>query len=335
MKIWFDITNTPHVHFFAPIIEHLKKEHEIMVTARDFSETLPLLKSYGINYTLIGNHKGKSKVKKVLGLITRIISMIKDIPEFDVSFGIGGQNTTPVCAVRRKPAVVFTDNDTSYKWHSYKLGTYFVFPTYFNFENVMKKFGVKREQILLYDGFKEDIYMASYSPNPSFLDQLPFKEFITIRPENLKANYVPKDAITIVPKLFEVFKDQNILFLPRYVEEREYANGFSNIFIPDGVLPGKDVCFYTKAMLTGAGTFAREAALLGTPAVSFFPGKEFLTVDKIMQEKGWQFKSRDPNEIKEFLKTATKESSRLEQSKVVLDDLLSKLEYIINEVKNK
>jgi len=329
LKIWIDITNTPHVHFFAPIIDYLKKKHKIFVTARDFSETIPLLETYGIDYILIGGHHGKSRIKKILGLFSRIIKMAIKIPEFDISLGIGGQNTTPISFLRKKPSIVFSDNDTSYKWHSYKLGSDFVFPTYFDHKSVMLKFGVKPEQVHLYDGFKEDIYMASYKPNPSFLDVLPFKEFITIRPENLKANYVPKDAVTIVPELFKVFKNENILFLPRYPEERNYAEGFNNIFIPDGVLPGKDVCYYTKAMLTGAGTFAREAALLGTPAISFFPGKEFLTVDKIMQEKGWEFKSRSPIEIKEYLKTAKKECSRLERSKVVLNELLESIDDII------
>jgi uncharacterized protein len=334
MKIWFDITNTPHVHFFAPIINHVKQNHNVIVTARDFSETIPLLESYGIDYILIGNHKGKSKFNKVLGLVARIGKLLKEIPEFDISFGMGGQNTTPVCAWRRKPSVVFTDNDTSYKWHSYKLGSHFVFPTYFDFQDVIRRFGVKRQQIHLYDGFKEDIYMASYKPNPDFLDTLPFKDFITIRPENLKASYVPKDAVTIVPELFEIFKEANILYLPRYEEERKYAEGYKNVFIPEGVLPGKDVCFYTKAMLTGAGTFAREAALLGTPAVSFFPGKEFLTVDKIMQEKGWEFKSRDPKEIYDFVKDSKKRDSSLDRSKEVLSSLLLVIDSII-ETYNK
>ena len=198
MKIWFDITNFPHVHFFAPIIEHFDKKHEIIVTARDFSETLSLLDSYGIKYTSMGNHKGKSKVKKVTGLIRRVFSMIKDLPEFDISFGIGGQNTTPVCAIRRKPAVVFTDNDTSYKWHSYKLGSYFVFPTYFNYQNVMKKYKVKRNQIILYNGFKEDVYMANYTPNSSFLDEIPFKDFITIKQlAKIFSNILKKEIIGI------------------------------------------------------------------------------------------------------------------------------------------
>lgn len=57
-------------------------------------------------------------------------------------------------------------------------------------------------------------------------------------------------------------------------------------------------------MLTGAGTFAREVALLGRPSVSFFLGNTFLTVDIIMQENGWEFKSRDVNEIFEYVQKA-------------------------------
>lgn len=335
MKYWFDITNTPHVHFFAPIIRHMEKQHEVYVTARNFSETLPLLESYGIKYKTIGDHMGKSRVMKVLGLLFRLVKLQCVLPKFDVSFGLGGQNTTPISFWRSKPSVVFTDNDTSYKWHSYKLGSYFVFPSYFDYQSVIEKFKVKREQIILYDGFKEDIYMAGYNPNPDFLKQLPFDDFITIRPENLKANYVPKDAKTIVPELFEVFKDQNILFLPRYKEEKDYAKGYDNIFIPDGILQGHDVCYYTRAMLTGAGTFAREAALLGTPAVSFFPGKKFLTVDEIMQEKGWEFKSRNPIEIKKYLSNKKKSLSRVGRSAKVLSELLYSLDELLESVNNK
>ncbi|HPD65064.1 MAG TPA: DUF354 domain-containing protein [Bacteroidia bacterium] len=331
MKLWFDITNTPHVHFFAPIIRHLsEKHHDVVVTAREFSETIPLLNSYGIDFKLIGVHMGKNRIMKVIGLATRLVSILKEVPPFELSFGIGGQNTTPVSFFRRKPSIVFTDNDTSYKWHSYKLGSHFIFPTYFDVQKVIKKFGVKREQIHLYDGFKEDIYIANYKPDPKFLQKLPFDDFITIRPENLKASYVPVDAKTIVPELFEKFKNENILFLPRYEYEKEYAREYNNIFIPKGPLSGLDVCFNTKAMLTGAGTFAREAAILGTPSVSFFPGKNFLTVDKIMQDKGWEFKSRNPDEIFQYVQSAQKRPNQIDRCKAVQMELFSIIQNILN-----
>lgn len=331
MKIWIDFTNTPHVNFFIPIIRHFESRHEFVFTARDFSETVPLLENNGIKYLLVGGHKGKNKLHKVMGLAQRISSLVFKVPAFDISIAIGGQNTTPVSALRIKPSVVFTDNDTSYKYHSYKLGTYFIFPSYFKTNNLERKYGVKRKQVFTYNGFKEDIYIADYIPDPNFLNQLPFSDFITIRPENLKASYVPTNAKTIVPALFEVFKNQNILYLPRYEYEREYAEGYRNIFIPNGPLPGLDVCYYTRAMLTGAGSFAREAAILGTPAVSFFPGIEFLTVDKVMQEKGWEFKSRNPQEIYNYVQYAIKKPDHISRSRNVQQELFKIIQNILDK----
>ncbi|CUS87033.1 Protein of unknown function (DUF354) [Candidatus Kryptonium thompsonii] len=48
-SIWFDIDNSPHVLLFAPIIKILQNEgYDIIVTARDFAQTLPLLDKYKI-----------------------------------------------------------------------------------------------------------------------------------------------------------------------------------------------------------------------------------------------------------------------------------------------
>lgn len=331
MKIWIDITNTPHVSVLLPIIRHLGKKHELIITARNFSETVFLLEKYGIKPKVIGGYGGKSRVSKVLTNSFRIVNTWLQMPKFDISLSLGGNYTSIISKLRNKPSIVFSDNDISYKTPAYKYGKHFIFPSYFNSAHLHKKYGIKEEQVFKFEGFKEDIYIADYIPDEDFLKLLPFKEFITIRPENLKASYVPLNSKTIVPELFKVFKDQNILFLPRYEEEKKFALGYDNIFIPDGPLNGLDVCYNTKAMLTGAGTFAREAALLGTPSVSFFPGKTFLTVDTIMQEKGWEFKSRNPSEIKNYVDNAKPRPSQIERSKTVLKEVLTYIDKIIDK----
>lgn len=339
MKIWIDVTNTPHVNVLMPIYNHLKAEgHELIITARDFSETIPLLRKNGIEPLVIGSHKGKSRVKKSLGLLGRYWQLLTRVPKFDLAFSLGGSYTSPIAWLRGKKSITFSDNDfTTHKFVTYLFSSYFIFPSYLKYQEAQKKFHLKDSQIKTFNGFKEDIYIADYKVDEHFLDQLPFKEFITIRPENLKAAYVPKDAVTIVPELFEVFKDQNILFLPRYEEEKKMAEGYPNIWYPAGPLVGLDVCYYTKAMLTGAGTFAREAALLGVPAVSFFPRNEFLAVDVVLQEQGKEFKSRSAQEIREYvLASAEKSGDRTlgdtTRSQQVLSEVLSIFDRIIEEV---
>ena len=332
MKIWIDITNTPHVNTLMPIIRHLEAQgHELIYTARDFSETLPLLAKHGIKPIVYGKYKGKSRVKKVMGLLQRMWMLLFDLPKFDLALSLGGNYTSAIAWLRGKRSIVFSDNDISFKFFSFAMGSYFIFPFYFKYQKIQKKYRIKDSQIRTFQGFKEDIYIADFQPDADFLQQLPFTDFITIRPENLKASYVPKDSTTIVPALFEVFRDENILFLPRYEEEKKMAEGYDNIWYPDHPLSGLDVCYYTKAMLTGAGTFAREAALLGVPAVSFFPSEVFLTVDEVMQEMGIEFKSRNAEEIRNYVKTAEKKPASTERSKQVLAEVLGIIDGIIAE----
>ena len=331
MKIWIDITNTPHVNVLLPIIKHLEKKHSLIITARDFSETLPLLRKNSINPIVLGSYQGKSRIKKVMGLVSRINQMRKEVPDFDVSLSLGGNYTATISRLRAKKSIIFSDNDISFKVPAYKFGTHFIFPEYFDSSQLSSKYNIKDNQIHKFNGFKEDIYIADFEPDPNFLSQIPFENFITIRPENLKASYVPKNSHSIVPFLFDKFKSENILFLPRYDEEKQYAKGYDNIFIPQAPLSGLDVCYYTKAMLTGAGTFAREAAILGTPAVSFFPGKVFLTVDKIMQDKGWEFKSRDVDKIYSYVLTSEKRGNQIDRSQAVKNEVIN----ILNEIIEK
>ena len=86
------------------------------------------------------------------------------------------------------------------------------------------------------------------------------------------------------------------------------------------------------------GEEIREAALLGVPAVSFFPRKEFLTVDVVLQEQGKEFKSRDAGEIREYvLAHASSDKQSLgdtSRSKKVLEEVLGIFNGILEECGN-
>ena len=43
MRVWVDLTNSPHVLVLRPVIQQLRRDgHEVQVTARDFAQTLAL-----------------------------------------------------------------------------------------------------------------------------------------------------------------------------------------------------------------------------------------------------------------------------------------------------
>ena len=75
-----------------------------------------------------------------------------------------------------------------------------------------------------------------------------------------------------------------------------------DVFMPESPLNGLDLAYHSFAVLTGSGTMSREAAVMGRPAVSFFPGDALLSVDESMIGKGWVLHSREPEEIVGYLK---------------------------------
>ena len=337
--IWFDITNVPHVNFLLPIIRKYEGEFDMVFSLRDFAETKGLFeKRIGKPYVEVGQHQGGNKLKKLLGLIKRIIALHKQVPDFDIKISVGGDSSSPVAWWRKKMAVTFDDNETSPNWMYAPFTDLAFWPKVIN-PAILNKQGF-RKNLYQYNGYKEDFYLADYEPNPSFLEQLPFEHYVVVRPENIKASYV-EGRQSIVPELLKALDAQgyNILFLPRYESDKDYAAGIKNIYVPKKAVNGLDACYYADAILTGAGTMAREAACLGVLSVSFFAGAHLLAVDQSMVDAGKMFYSRDVQQIMQFLEASKKSFftergggiAGLERCKAVQQEILDTLDKKIQE----
>lgn len=333
-KVWIDIKNSHEPAFFGPFLDGFK-DYEFLITSRHYAEIQKLLAQLNLKNKAIGKHYGGNIFKKMGGLVIRDLMLFFDVPQFDISLSHGSVNAIHAAKMRRKPAISFTDNDKSGLGNkiSFKFIDYLITPSAISIASLTKQ-GAKEECIIQYDGYKEDIYEADYRPSRDFLDLLPFSDFITLRPEALQAAYV-KEKNSIVPELLKAFAKENIniLYLPRYVADKNYAND-TGAFIPNGPLKGLDVCYYSKAVLTGSGTFAREAACMGTPAVSFYP-EDLLAVDQKMVDDGWVFHSREPEVIVDYVLSAKKRIRDCSRSKAVRSEVFKILRDIFQEIESK
>lgn len=303
--IWIDFNNVPHVNFMQPIIRKYEEEYDFVFSLRDFAETKGLFeKRIGKPYIEVGVHQGGNKLRKIWGVIERYWAMRKAIPYFDVKISCGGDASSFLAKSRGKISVTFDDNEMSPNWRYAPFADLSFFPSVIDTKALRKQFFTEKK-LYQYHGYKEDFYLADYEPNPEFLKQLPFEHYVVVRPENIKASYVAGKQ-SIVPELLKALEAEgyNILFLPRYDFDKDYAKGIKNIFIPKEAVNGLDACYYADAILTGAGTMAREAACLGVPSVSFFAGSHLLTVDQSLVDQGKMFFSRDVNAIMDFVRAA-------------------------------
>ena len=334
-KIWFDITNTPQVHFLISIQKELNKnaDYGFVFTARDFSETVKLLeKKINFPFQVIGRHHGKSTVKKISGLLGRFKDVASSVSEYDVSVSCGSETAIWTSFFRGKHSIAFGDNDKAKQWTYGFIVDYAFFPDAIPAE-VLNRQGLKHKKLFRYPGYKEDIYIADYQPDNNFFQTIPFSHYVVVRPENIMANYIhSNDVQTITPELLRELSQKgfNILYLPRYEFDRAYADGLMNVYIPDSPINGLDACYFADAVLTGAGTFAREAACLGVPSFSFYAGNDLLAVDKKMIADGWMYYSRDIADIITKLITSERKEVDLSRSKAVRDEVVGRLQEMIN-----
>jgi predicted glycosyltransferase len=329
--IWIDYTNPPHVNLFKSLIKDLEKNNlSIYSTAREFVETQGLLNKYGIDFKSFGKHGGKNKISKILRLISREFELYSQTPKFkySISSSFEAVHTT---WLRRRKSIFFDDNEIAPNWIYGRFASYLFTPDCINPDFFIKS-GVRSKNIIPYQGFKEDIYIADYIPDSNFLEEIPFKEYVVVRPENTKATYVPGDVKSIVPKLIEKLSKEglNILFLPRYESDKSLIQKLPNVYSPESPINGLDACFFSTGVFTGAGTLAREAALLGKPSFSFFGNDQLLQVDLRMISDGLLFHSRSPEDLLNAYLNSLPKSFNQDKSKIVKKEVMKMLLNIVS-----
>lgn len=330
--IWFDIDNVPHVNFFLPIVRQLKSDYNIIYSVKNFAETRKLFeRNFGSDYLLIGDHKGKSKIAKIYGVIERTGILLKKIPNFDVKISIGGDSSNLCAKLRGKKSITFDDNELAPNWRYSWLSDLAFWPKVVPIE-ILKKQGFTGKKTYRYDGFKEEVYIADYVPDESFTKSIPFNDYVVVRAENLKANYVDSNLSITKDLLIKLSQSgHNIVFLPRYKDDYLYSEGIKDVFIPDSPLNGLDLCFYAKAVYTGAGTLAREAACLGVPAFSFYAGSRLLKVDEAMIAEGKIYYSRDVDDLLNNIGTIKRNTLNFNHCVKVRDEVVSILKQKLDE----
>src|SRR3954453_15429590 len=112
MRVWVDLTNSPHVLVMRPVIETLRRRgDEVLVTARDFAQTLGLLERFRIDHTAIGRHRGGAVAAKGLGLASRSAALVlwASGRRIDLALGHGSNDVSVAAKLLRIPAVTSFD----------------------------------------------------------------------------------------------------------------------------------------------------------------------------------------------------------------------------------
>lgn len=333
-NVWIDIINPSQVLFFHSIIPTLN-ENNVMLTFRKRGETTELADSLGMKGRIIGqDHPGA--MTKGMDEIIRMV-MLSLMPNFDYSMSF--ENVMPLLASRTRfnKSIVICDNDLKLannasvlqKMESYIKGwsSYLIAPKCCK-ERFESRYCSK--SVLYFDGFKEDVYISSHVIDENFLSKIPFKDYVVVRPEALNSLYVKKKSSMtrdIIEQL--IMNGENVIYLPRDSGDADLVSGLK-VYIPEKALNGIDLCYYSKCVLTGSGTMAREAACMGKKSVSFFPGNELLSVDRELVNQKRILHSRNTSEIVEYVCKNKKSDGnidlqRMQNTKIEIVNILQQI----------
>ena len=293
--IWIDFDNSPHVPFFRPIIKELeKKGYMVSLSARDCFQVCGLADLYKLYYYKIGKHYGKNLALKIFGTILRSFQLIpfalRSKPVLALSHGSRSQLIT--AALLKIETILIYD-------YEYTSDLRLIRPDWTMAPDILPVDvkAIHKKGTLRYPGIKENVYVSDFEPDKSILStlNLNLKEInITIRPPATEAHYHNPESERIFDTLISHLgrrPDVRMIILPRNeIKQTEYIkNKWSNLIeqgkitIPDHVVNGLDLMWFSDLVISGGGTMNREAAALGIPVYTIFRGKLGM-VDKYLSE---------------------------------------------------
>ena len=108
MRIWVDLTNSPHVLVMRPVIAELRaRGHEVEVTARDFAQTLGLLQRFGIEHTADRpppRRRAGGEGRRARGALAGAGALGPRRAAFELALGHGSNDITVAAALLRIPS---------------------------------------------------------------------------------------------------------------------------------------------------------------------------------------------------------------------------------------
>jgi predicted glycosyltransferase len=320
MRIWIDLTNSPHVNFFFAMIEELGKEHEMLLTCRPLANTIDLLKQKGLQYHVVGGHYGANKLKKALGFGVRVLQLISFLKERRPDVAISHSSFySPVVACRLGVRSIYINDNEHAAGNrvSFLCASTIMVPEFLPLDDVRRQWGNPRK-VIHYPGVKEGIYLAGLQGNTGIPRQSEATG-IFIRPEPWTAQYY-RGAVNFMDDLIVDLKDrQRIVLMPRGEQQAQHYRQarFDGITIPAEPLTLETVASRCSLFIGAGGTMTREAAVLGIPTLSVYQSN-LLAVDRYLIDQGYMIhRTRLTAEfVNHFLETT--------QRKPPSDDLLRK-----------
>lgn len=315
MKIWIDLTNSPHINFFKPFINKWTSEgNEILLTTRNLANTIDLIEQNGWEYVEIGGHAGKNKLMKLLYFPRRVLQLYKFLKNTKPHIGISQSSFySPVAGkLAGVPTIYLNDNEHA-KGNSiaFKFASLNIIPSFLK-AHAASKLWHKKYNMDYYPGIKEGIYLSRSSFTIPVGKKENIKNKIYIRLEPWTAQYYKGKNDFMDELILQLKEKYAVTILPRSLEQAKHyqTKEFSGIEVAKKPIPLEEIAGNCNLFIGAGGSMTRELAYLGIPTISVYQDA-LLEVDNYLIKNNYMHFSASPalTEIESILNTETKASN--------------------------
>jgi predicted glycosyltransferase len=277
VRIWVDLTNSPHVLVMRPVMAALRAAgHEVEVTARDFAQTLALCERFGIAHTAVGRHRGQHRASKAVGLASRSAALVRWARERrpDLALGHGSNDVAIAAAALRIPSATAFDYEWAAVQHhvNCRLARVVMVPEAIP-PRRLDRYGA-RGKLRRYAGLKEEYYLADFEPDPAVLAELgldPAAPICVVRTPPEVSLYHRFESSLFV-RVLETLRGTQSVVLPRTADQRAQIEALGGLVLPARAIDAQSLIAFADLVVSAGGTMNREAVALGTPVYTTFEG---------------------------------------------------------------
>lgn len=296
MRVWIDLSNSPHPLLFAPVARRLEQlGHEVGVTARDNAQTLELTLERWPDAEIIGGQSPRSRAGKVHAIGDRVRLLARWAKQFDADVALSHNSYAQIVAARLLGLSVVTAMDYEGQPANhlgFRLAHTVLLPEALRGSGVERQ-GASARRTRFYDGFKEELYLGDFKPDAAVLDEVGGADrerpLVVLRTPPSRASYHQFESPLFAAAIERLGRERDLrcVALVRHAEQRSALEslGCPNLLIPEHAIDSRSLMYHADLFIGAGGTMTREAALMGVPTFTVFAG-ERAAVDRELERRG-------------------------------------------------
>ncbi len=323
MRFWIDFTHPAHVNWFAPVAYKIRANgYKLLLTVRDDTETVHLLRYWFKDFKVVGSYGGPSLEDKLKAYARRVTLLSKILRHLKVGALLThSPDSTWTAYYYNIPIVVVTDEPhaKAVSKLTLPLADRVISPSVIGLERLLS-FGACREKIMFFKGVTE--YSAIKMMEKIDVDVIrelnldSSRPVATVRLPAWKSSFLQGNPY--LPLIYRLIKsavryllekyDCQVVILPRDLGEaplfKEYYR--KGVIIPSTPVYGLKLFQTSKIVITGGSATARESSLLGTPTLLCMPPltdyrSGLMPEDEYLRDSGLIFSTYNEHEIRDFI----------------------------------